>query len=108
MTPTGNEDIKLHKTNVEQAVELALIHRDIDDLRSGQQELKASQDNIEREIRQLATTDDIKQLREQLELLMPWAQTLGNLERMSKWLAALAAGVAVIVAALNWFKGGGS
>lgn len=86
---------------VQQAVELALIKRDIDDLKEGQE-------RTNEKLKDLATTEDVKALKEQLDLLMPWAQTLQSLEKLSKWLTAIAAGIAVLVTAFTWFRGGGS
>lgn len=104
MEPVTNDE-KQQKKDVQQAVELALIHRDIDDIRSEYKELKAGQENIEKHMNQLATQEDIKAIRQQLDQLMPWAQTLQTLEKLSKWLAAIAAGATVLIAAFSWFKG---
>jgi FtsZ-binding cell division protein ZapB len=92
--------------NVNQAVELALIHRDIEDLKESTKELRAGQNSMRDEMKALATQEDIREIKEQLDQLMPWAQTLQTLEKLSKWIAAIAAAGGVLIAIAAWLRGG--
>lgn len=89
---------------VKREVELALIHRDISDLKVDLHETTTSVNQLQTSIHGLATSEDIQKIEAQLAMLMPWAQTLQSLERFSKWIAAITAMLAAFLASFSWIK----
>ena len=61
-------------------------------------------EKMEKQLGALATRKDLQELKDEVDKITPWVSTLETLVKVSRWLAAIAAGLGAVWSATSFWK----